>query len=128
MSEKRKKIPLIYVPYGILQFDDLTICQNPELVTGTKDSLCVPWGKKCKILHCWTPKGQKESDWVRGEVQYLVEIEPPPAMGRCSRRWFISWWSGYVYAMSEDSELDPVIIVTSKEQLDRETKRTNINK
>jgi hypothetical protein len=39
MSE-RKKIPLVYVPYGILPFDDLTICQNPELVTGTKDSLC----------------------------------------------------------------------------------------
>jgi hypothetical protein len=124
MSEERKKIPLVYVPYGILPFDDLAICQNPELVTGRKDSLCVPWGKKHKIFHCWTPKGQKESDWVRGEVQYLVETEPTPATGRCSSSWFISWWSGYVYRMSEDSELDPVITITSKEQLDRLIGRT----
>jgi len=115
----RKKIPLIYVPYGILPFDETTICQNPELVTGRKDSSCVLWGRKMKILHCWAPSGQKESDWVRGEVQYLVETEPTATSGKCSNSWWISFWSRYVYRMSEDSEFDPVITITSKEQLDR---------
>jgi len=120
MIEERKKIPLVYVPYGILPFDEVTICQNPEFVTGRKDSLCVPWGKKCKILHCWAPTGQKESDWVRGEVQYLVETEPTATSGKCSSSWFISWWSRFVYKLSEHSELDPVIIITSKEQLEEQ--------
>lgn len=118
MERERRKIPLVYVPYGILPFDEITLCQNPEFVTGRKDSLCVPWGKKCKILHCWISKG-KESDWLRSEVQYLVEIVPTVAKGVCSSSWFISWWSRFVYEMSEDTELYPIIIVTSREQLDR---------
>jgi hypothetical protein len=122
MSE-RKKIPLIYVPYGILRFDEVTMCQDPELVTGRKDSSCVLWGKKCKILHCWAPSGQKESDWVRGQVQYLVETGTTATSGKCSSSWWISYWRGYVDKMSEDSELDPVITITSKEQLDRLNKR-----
>jgi len=128
--QERKKIPLVYVPYGILPYDETTICQNPELVTGRKDSLCVPWGKKCKILHCWAPSSPKESnwvkesDWVRGEVHYLIEPEPTATSGACSRPWWISWWSRWVYKMSEDSELGPVITITSKEQLDRRIGRT----
>ena len=119
MSKEREKVPLIYVPYGILPFDKTILCQNPEFVTGRKDSLCVPWGKKCKILHCWILKGEKESDWLRSEVQYLVEIEPTVAKGVCSSSWFISWWSRFVYEMSEDTELYPIITVTSREHLDR---------
>lgn len=123
MSGKRKKIPLVYVPYGILTFDELTICQNPEFVTGRKDSSCIPWGKKHKILHCWAPSGQKESDWVRGQIQYLVETEPTATSGKGSRSWWISWWSRFVYEMSEDAELDPIITITSKEQLDKLIRR-----
>jgi len=119
MSKERKRIPLIYVPYGILPFDEITICKNPELVTGRKDSVCVPWGNKHKILHCWAPAGHKESDWLRGEVQYLVEIETSVPTGRFSPQWWIQWWQREVYKMSEDSELNPIIIVTSKEHLDR---------
>jgi hypothetical protein len=69
MSKERRKVPLIYVPYGILPFKKTILCQNPEFVTGRKDSLCVPWGKKCKILHCWVSKGQRESEWLRSEAQ-----------------------------------------------------------
>ena len=126
MERERRKIPLVYVPYGILPFDEITLCQNPEFVTGRKDSLCVPWGKKCKILHCWMSKG-KESDWLRSEVQYLVEIEPMVAKGVCSSSWFISWWSRFVYEMSEDTELNPVTIVTSREQLDRLHRKRKID-
>ena len=118
MNKERKKIPLLYVPYGILTFDKIAMCQNPGLVTGRKDSMCVPWGKKHKILHCWAPAGQKESDWLRGEVQYLVEIEPTEATGRFSQRWWISFWQRFVYEMTENAELYPIIIITSKEHLD----------
>ena len=117
MSKERRKIPLVYVPYGILRYDRATLRQNPEFVTGRKKSFCVCWGERCKILHCWTPNGQKESDWLRSEVQYLVEIEPTPTEGRCSSDWWKSFWSGYVYKMSEDTELYPIIQVTSKEHL-----------
>jgi hypothetical protein len=119
MNKERKKIPLVYIPYGILTFDKIAICQNPELVTGRKDSMCVVWGKKYKILHCWAPAGHEESDWLRGEVQYLVEIEPTEATGRFSQKGWISWWQRFVYEMSEDAELYPIIIVSSKEHLDR---------
>jgi len=95
------------------------MCQNPELVTGRKDSICVVWGEKHQILHCWAPADGKESDWLRGEVQYLVEIEPTEATGPFSQEWWISFWQGYVYKMSEDAELYPIIIVSSKEHLDR---------
>lgn len=117
MNNERRKVPLVYVPYGILPYDQTTLCQNPEFVTGRKDSLCVPWGKKCKILHCWAPKGEKESDWLRSEVHYLVEIELTPPKGRCSSMWWKNWWSRIVYKMSEDTELYPIVQVTSKEQL-----------
>ena len=118
MNKERRKVPLVYVSYGILPDDQTTICQNPEFVTGRKDSLCVPWGKKCKILHCWAPKDAKESDWLRSEVHYLVEVEPTPTEGRCSRKFWKNFWSGFVKAMTEgEIELYPIIQVTSKEHL-----------
>ena len=118
MSKERRKVPLVYIPYGILPFDEITICQNPEFATGRKDSLCKPCGKKCRILHCWIPKG-KESDCLRSEVQYLVEIEPTAAKGVCSSSFWKNFWSRFVYEMSEDIEHYPIITVTSKEHLDR---------
>ena len=114
----RRKVPLVYIPFGILPFPVGVLCQNPEAVTGRKDSLCVPWGKKRKILHCWIPKG-KESDWLRSEVHFLVEIEPTATRGVCSSSWWISWWSRFVYEMSEDTALYPIITVTSRDHLER---------
>jgi hypothetical protein len=117
MNRERRKVPLVYVPYNVLPYDQAALCQNPEFVTGRKDSLCIPWGEKCKILHCWAPKGEKESDWLRSEVHYLVEVEPTPTRGPCSSKYWKNFWSRYVYEMSEDTELYPIIHVISKEHL-----------
>ena len=119
MSEERRKVPLVYVPYGILPFDKTTLRQNPIFVTGRADSLCVPWGKKCKILHCWVPKGEKGSDWLRQEVHYLVEVEPTPPNGVCSSSWWKTTFSRWVNKMAEDIEICPIITVTSREHLDK---------
>ena len=118
MRNERRKAPLIYVPFGILPFSIDVLCRNPEVVTGRKDSLCVPWGKKCKILHCWISK-EKESDWVRSEIHYLVEGGSTATKGICSSSWWISWWSRFVFEMSEDMEICPIITVTSGEHLER---------
>ena len=121
LMKKTRKVPLVYVPHGILPNDETTICQNPELITGRKDSFCVPWGKKYTILHCWAPTGhverdwRKESDWLRSEVHYLVEVEPTsPTLAM----WWKNWWTGFVKRMTEDNiELYPIIQISSKEHL-----------
>jgi len=115
---ERRKVQLIYMPFDLLPFDATTICQNPELVTGRKDSLCIPRGDKCKILHCWISKGEKESEWLRSELHYLVEIEHTPSKGVCSANWWKKWWSGFVYKMIEDSKVSPIITATSSKHLE----------